>query len=145
MARGMSVLRNATYAFPDVHPKLLGTIIQKFRPRSGAPAKGFQHWIDELNVALDKRMLPSFSKANLLLDRKAYKSAGLEKHDVLAYVADFNTLITRSQATQTPIFCLTAEQLEQVGVVLSGSQESMTAFHSIFSDLAKKIIELAEL
>lgn len=145
MARGMSVLKNATYAFPDSHPKLLGTIIQKFRPRSGAPAKGFQHWIDELNIAIDKRMLPSFTKAGLLLERKTYKSAGLDQHDVLAYVADFNTLITRSQETQTPIFCLTPEQLKQGGVVLEESQRSMAEFHSIFSELATKLIELADL
>ena len=145
VARTLPVLKNATYPFPNSHPKLLGSIIQKFRPRSGAPAQGFQHWIDEVNKALDKRLLPSLETADLLLNRRVYKKAGLDSHLVLSSIADFNTLITRSQETQTPIFCLTAEQLKQGGVVLAGSQQAMTEFEKTFKDLGQKIIALASL
>jgi cellulose biosynthesis protein BcsQ len=142
LASELTILKNATYPFPAVTTKFLGIIVQKFRPRGGEPAKGFQHWIDELSVAVEKSLIPSLKGAGLLLDRKMYKQAGLGTGYVLANIADFNTLITRSQDTHTPVFALTKAQLKQAGIVLQGSQKAMEAFHESFRELAEKILDL---
>ncbi|MEK9136169.1 MAG: ParA family protein, partial [Bacteroidota bacterium] len=47
-AKQSSTLKGAAYPYPEKTPKFLGTIIQKYRPRKGAPTEGFQKWIDEL-------------------------------------------------------------------------------------------------
>ena len=38
-AQQQPVLQNASYPFPTVTPKFLGTIVQKYRARSGGPSK----------------------------------------------------------------------------------------------------------
>jgi cellulose biosynthesis protein BcsQ len=54
-AAELDLLRTAVYPFPDPHTKLLGTIVQKYRPRGGAPAQAFQRWIDSGGISVRPR------------------------------------------------------------------------------------------
>ena len=42
-----------TYPIPMDPPKFCGIISQRYRPRSGAPAKSFQQWIDKIKITVD--------------------------------------------------------------------------------------------
>ncbi|MCA2215826.1 ParA family protein [Jidongwangia harbinensis] len=141
-ASSMPVLRDAAYPFPEPKLRVLGTIVQKFRPRKGLPASAFQRWIDESANAVRQRLTPSLQGAGLLLPSEAYVENGVDDSLNLALIADFNSLISRSQEFLTPVFALTAEQLLAVGTVLENAEESRDAFHQQFSALADKVVSM---
>ena len=140
-AAKMPVLREAVYPFPDVAPKLLGTIVQNYRPRGGSPARAFQTWIDQINDCVSKELFPALERCQMTLPQTVY-----EKHEIkgfsLATIPDFNSLIAKSQEHQTPVYELTPEQLDQAGTVLATTEKSRDRFKEMFSDLANKVISL---
>jgi hypothetical protein len=64
---------------------------------------------------------------------------GFLPHYCLAQIADFNTLITKSQDHRTPVFALTDQQLGNVGTVLENDKAKMREFGAVFSSLAEQI------
>ena len=142
-ASSLNVLRGAVYPFPDVTPKFLGTVVQNYRPRKGAPARSFQTWIDRINEAVTERLTPELSKLGMVLDNDYYVQQQVNNY-CLATIPDFNSLIARSQETQTPVFALTEGQIEQVGRILETTIESRDRFEQLFSELAEKVIGLTD-
>jgi cellulose biosynthesis protein BcsQ len=141
-AQQQPVLQNASYPFPTVTPKFLGTIVQKYRLRSGGPSKAFQSWIDEIEKGVLTRLIPALRSADMLLSEGVYTRAGVTPHKPILQISDFNGLIALSQLHQAPVFKLTDVQLDQVGVVLEQTKESMMEFRRLFSDGADKIIRM---
>ena len=137
-AHAMPALANAAYPFPNPSLKLLGTIIQKYRPRKGAPTVGFQKWIDDINAVVHSDLVPSLEAVNATLDATAYSALSIENH-CLAEIPDFNTLIALSQENQTPVFALSDEQLNAVGIVLDQQKAKRSEFQGIFSTLATHV------
>lgn len=142
-AKQNSILKVAAYPYPGSTPKFLGTVIQKFRPRKGAPTEGFQKWIDLINSKVSDQLIKTLLPLNMTLSSRQYaKVAGLAANYCLAQIADFNTLITQSQEHQTPVFALTDEQLGHVGKVLQTDQNKRAEFNNTFSVLAHKVAAL---
>lgn len=142
-ASSMPVLRDAAYPFSPPVTRVLGTIVQKFRPRAGKPARAFQKWIDELTTAVRDRLRPELYAAGMLLPPSVYTDAGVDHESMnLATISDFNSLISRSQQYLTPIFALSDQQLSAVGNVLSNSQKNRLKFHDHFSLLATCVDEM---
>src|SRR5690606_30988502 len=46
------------YRLPENPPKFIGFISQRYRPRSGAPAKSFQRWIDVIKETVSNKLIP---------------------------------------------------------------------------------------
>lgn len=138
-ASNLPVLQHAAYPFPKPNVRVLGTVIQKFRPRGGKPATAFQRWIDQLGTAVETRLQPALSGANMLLPSETYAAAGIGATLNLATIADFNSLISRSQEALTPVFALTAEQMRAVGDVLENFRTSRDAFRREFDQLATRV------
>lgn len=144
-AQSISILQEAEYPFPASKPAFLGYVVQKYRPRSGTvPSAAFQKWIDDLQSGVKETLLPALARAGMLLPETCYKSAGFTPDQPLLQMPDFNGLIARSQEHQVPIFELTQQQLDQVGIVLERSQHSMAQFEGLMSDAADRIIALSE-
>jgi cellulose biosynthesis protein BcsQ len=143
-ANSMDILRSASYPFPEPHAKFLGTVVQKYRPRSGVPATAFQKWIDQIHEKVETNLLPALESVHMALEKSQYEAAGIAEDHCLATIADFNSLIAKSQEAQTPIFALSAEQLGQAGVVLQATERSRDAFLQIFHDLADKVTLLTD-
>jgi cellulose biosynthesis protein BcsQ len=142
-ASKIPTLQQAAYPFPVPDLRLLGTITQKFRPRGGRPASAFQKWIDELGEAVENRLLPALAGVNMLLPGEVYRAAGVDEGNLsLAEIADFNSLISRSQEARTPVFALTSEQMKAVGDVLSNFKASRDAFHLEFAALADRVHQM---
>ncbi len=141
-ARTLPILTAATYPFPQVTPKLLGIVVQNYRPRGGAPAAGFQRWIDEINEIVSSKLVSELRKIGMMLPDQVYGVENMGAASCLATIPDFNTLIAKSQDHQTPVFALTAEQIGQSGTVLENTLKSRDNFRQIFSELADKIIRL---
>ena len=138
-ASRIPVLQDAAYPFPTPTLRVLGTIVQKFRPRAGRPASSFQRWIDELGTAVETRLIPQLERAGMVLDRSVYAEVGVDADLNLATIADFNSLISMSQEHLTPVFALSTAQLGAVGVVLEGFESSRDAFHTQFTELGRRV------
>lgn len=136
-ASSLEILRQAAYPFPEPRLRLLGTVVQKFRPRGGQPASRFQRWIDELGMAVKDRLVPSLKSEGMLMPEEVYAKHNVDSELTLATIADFNSLISMSQEYQTPVFALDRAQLGAVGVVLEGYEGSRDAFHSQFTALGR--------
>jgi cellulose biosynthesis protein BcsQ len=142
-AKNVSVLQKATYPFPKINPKFLGTVIQKYRLREKQkPSAAFQKWIDEIEDGVQNKLLPALRNADMLMPQGAYKSTGLDIGKPLLQMSDFNSLIALSQKHKVPVFGLSDKQLEQRGVVLERTKKSMHQFRDLFSAAADKIIQL---
>lgn len=139
-AANSTTLGDATYPFPDIEPGFLGYVVQKFRPRGGAPSKAFQEWIDQLEENVTNTLVPVLEKNGMLLDEESYSAAGYTVTTPILQMPDFNSLIARSQEHQVPVYELTPQQLDQVGTVLDATQASQEAFRKLFSEAADRVI-----
>ena len=140
-AQELPVLQNAVYPFPKATPIFLGTIIQNVRPRYGKPASSFQQWIDEINDKVTDRLFPALSEIGMALPAAEYATTGMDAY-CLATIADFNSLIAKSQGARTPIYALTDEQIGQGGTVLEQTKKSQAQFKETFQNLASRVIQL---
>lgn len=143
-ARQIDTMRDAEYPFPDIDPKFLGYVVQKYRPRTGVPSKAFQAWIDQLEYEIANTLIPTLESCDLMLDRSIYEVAGYDPSLPILQMPDFNSLIARSQEHQVPIFELTAQQLDQVGQVLVNTQASQESFKTLFSSAADRVISVVD-
>ena len=75
-AHTLPILKEATYPFPDVTPKFLGTIVQNYRPRGGGPASAFQQWIDKIKEAVTSGLVPALEKIEMTLPDTSYRNHG---------------------------------------------------------------------
>ena len=140
-ARSLQILQDAVYPFPDVTPKFLGTVVQNYRQRKGAPARAFQAWINQINETVHESLLPELAQLGMMLSADCYDRQNVKNH-CLASVPNFNSLIAKSQKARTPVFALTSEQIGQRGSVLGNTEKSRDQFRKIFSALADKVIGL---
>lgn len=140
-AGSLPVLKEATYPFPGTSPKFLGTIIQNYRPRGGAPASGFKKWIDAINRTVVENLVPALRALDMTLPADLYERYKMRDF-CLETIPDFNTLIAKSQEAQTPVYELSEAQIGQSGVVLEQTLKARDRFKSIFSRLADKVVGL---
>lgn len=144
-AQNLSVLQKATYPFPVVNPKFLGTVVQKYRLREGqTPSAAFQKWIDEIEEGVQEKLVPALKGCDMVLPEEAYASIGLAVGKPLLQMSDFNSLIALSQKHKVPVFALSDAQLEQTGIVLERTKKSMHSFKDLFAEAADRIIALTE-
>ena len=142
-AQSVSMLQKATYPFPRINPKFLGTIVQKYRLREGqTPSAAFQKWIKEIEEGVQSKLIPALDQSDMLLPSSVYASIGIELGKPILQMSDFNSLIALSQKHKAPIFGLSDKQIEQKGVVLERTKKSMYQFRDLFSKAADKIIQL---
>jgi len=133
-------LKDAAYPFPEVNPGFLGYVVQKYRPRGGAPSRAFEKWIDELEINVTNILIPALREYNMLLEEESYEAGGYAVTTPILQMPDFNSLIASSQTHQVPIFELTAEQLDQKGRVLEVTQASQEEFRRLFDEAADRVI-----
>jgi cellulose biosynthesis protein BcsQ len=142
-AKSLSILQKANYPFPDINPKFLGTIVQKFRLREGdTPSKAFQKWINEIEEGVKTVLIPTLKNTGMLLTDEAYSSTGVQLGQPILQMSDFNSLIALSQKHKAPVFQLSDEQLELTGVVPERTKRSMKLFYQLYSDGADRILSL---
>jgi cellulose biosynthesis protein BcsQ len=88
-----ALLKEAEYPFPSSDPKFLGYVVQKYRPRGGAPARAFQNWVDQLEEAVAETLIPALESCGMMMAASRYKAAGYEPTQPLLQMPDFNSLI----------------------------------------------------
>ncbi len=133
------------------HPKFIGMIQQRYRPRNGAPVKSFELWISKIRDAVDNILVPQLSEINCVADKTLIQGIldenpenGLSAYD-LAHISDFNSLIAISQTLSVPVFDITDQDIKnsgQFGHSLNTMKESRTSFKEQFSLLADRTIKI---
>lgn len=142
-AQQNELLASAAYPYPAKLPKLLGTIIQKFRPRNGTPTVGFQKWINSINVRVEMQLVPALKELGMTLPEERYREVDqFFPNHCLGQISDFNTLIAVSQDNKTPVFALTDSMFGHVGTILDNDKRKREEFRDTFDELANKIISL---
>jgi len=142
-AAALPALRDASYPFPEPNTTVLGTIVQKYRPRTGQPAASFQRWIDRISEVVRERLIPNLAEADLMADDAVYENEGVSKDNLcLAQIPEFNSLVAKSQDNLTPVFALTDEQLEAVGSVKENWITSRDSFDKQFDELTDRITNM---
>jgi cellulose biosynthesis protein BcsQ len=140
-----SALQNATYPFPTIQPKFLGTVVQKYRLRAQQSASAaFQKWIDEIESGVKNKLIPALKSCDMVFPETDYEEAGIKLGEPILQMSDFNSLIALSQKHQAPVFALTDDQLEQTGIVLERTKKSMGVFDGLFSEAAERVLRLLE-
>ncbi len=135
--------RRLTYKLPERNPRFIGMLSQRYRPRSGKPAKAFQNWIDEIVRRVSGTLVPALRPLGMCVEEKTFRAVLPDATPYeIAQIADFNSLIAQSQEHATPIFALTNEQLAAAGVVLDQKAQSRDAFLTTFNDLATAVAGL---
>ncbi|MNW48637.1 Chromosome partitioning protein ParA [compost metagenome] len=143
-AQNVDILKSADYPFPNVLPKFMGSIIQKYRLRDSRASQGFQYWIDRINLTVKDKLITQLKDIDMMLPEEAYINNRLTENYCLGTIPDFNTLIARSQQHKTPVFALTNEQLGHRGVVGTSARENRDRFYNIFNQLTNNIIGMVE-
>lgn len=141
-AAELEALASADYPFPKPDLKFLGTIVQRYRLKGGIPTEAFRSYFDELDRAIEDILVPALTRAELLLEPKRYKAAGLEGALRLASIPDFNTLIANSQQARKPVFALTQEDVGRRGYVWDTQKQNIDSFRETFELMAERIEDL---
>ena len=98
-------------------------------------------WIDRINQKVERKLVPVFKKFKMMMPDNLYAKVSVNSEPFnLANIADFNSLIARSQDYNVPIFELTDKQLETVGTVLENMKKSRDDFKALFESLATSVI-----
>ncbi|TAE58041.1 MAG: hypothetical protein EAZ76_04885 [Nostocales cyanobacterium] len=143
MSSANSMLKEATYPFPEFRLKFLGTIVQNHRIRNGKEIKAFQTWIEKIENTVTNKLKPVLEKNNLLLPHQVYTEQSINSSFTITKIPSSNSLIALSQKRATPVYAITSEQLNQQSIVAENTEKEQEEFKTIFSDLANKIIALS--
>ena len=143
------ILLEADYPWPKVNPKYLGSIVQNYRRRSrggkeAGPTAAYQRWFDALSKANADNLIPALRESDYLMSQETYDRANAPLTSFLMEVPDFNSLIAVSQSTSKPVFSLTQQDIRSGGVVFDTQNKSIQDFNNIYSEGARKIIELTD-
>lgn len=138
-AAQLDALAGADYPFPEPHLKFLGTVIQRYRLKSGEATEGFRGYFDQLDKAVETILTPALENAGLLLTPDQYHNAGMDESLRLVSIPDFNSLITNSQQVRKPVFALTKEDTGRKGFVWATQEASINSFRALFEELAERI------
>jgi len=140
-----SLTEDAVYPFPQVTPKFLGTIIQRFllsnyygKHSQKIAAKSVQEWIDKTNATVKEKFVPAIKPSELVFAESEY-----EGDYCLAEIEDFRSLVALSQIHQIPIFEIHTLEIASNKKKPNPQQiESSKKFQRVFSKLTDKIIKL---
>ena len=140
-------ISSTTFAIKN-NPKFIGLIQQRYRPRSGSPAKSFERWIDITREEVNKKLIPVLEQIGCSIGEDKFTKvmcANKTPYD-LAHIADFNSLIAISQQLSKPVFALTDEEIRDVGRVFGHAfntmSESRDNFLQVFGELGDNVVKL---
>ncbi len=134
-----------SYSIPNQPPKFIGFLSQKYRPRSNAPAKSFQKWIDVIHNSVKEELVPVLAKEGMIIDTngREFLFENSQPYNIVN-ISDFNSLIAQSQKHKTPVFELTDAEIEQGGNILDNMKKSQAEFLKVFEAFADNVVNLTK-
>lgn len=132
------ILADASYPLPDLKPRFLGTVVQRFNIRKGKPTQANQAAINALSETVKNNLVPALAAEGMVLEDYPVEDY------CLASIPDFQTLNATYHQHGIPVFALSDAQLGRVGTVLVQYQETREKFRVIFSDFADLVISMID-
>lgn len=130
------------YPFAPKVPKLLGMVVQRYRLHKGSPTRSFEKYFQDLEHAIDVKLLPVLGEADMLLERATYEEHAPKGR--LAEISDYNSLIALSQTVRKPVFALNEKDLDVSGAAAETQLNKAREFNAKYMKLAESIIEMAK-
>lgn len=140
-SQNASAFVDASYPLPDLPPKFIGTLIQRFNVRRGMAARPYRDNITEIKANTVDRLVPALAPVQMTIDIATHPSV-TENSYCLAEISDFQGLRPKSLEVGVPVFALTDAEIGETGPVLEGLQNNRDRFDGIFSDIRDKIVLL---
>lgn len=126
------------YPLPDVTPKLIGTLIQRFNIRKGKAAKPYRDNIQEIKDVVGNTLAPTLNNFNMILPTVAYDNAGITADYCIAEIPDFQGLLPKSNDAGVPVFSITDQEIGEAGAVRDGLIQKREVFRTLFQDIINK-------
>ncbi len=135
---------------PQVPPKFLGVITQKYNKYAKKMAKSYEQWADKIENAtadvLAKKLLDV--DPPLCIPEKIFRQANPENNPyTIVNVPDFNSLIAISQEESIPVFEIDENILrnhKKAGAAKEGMYNNAKEFNDLFKKLANCICVMTD-
>lgn len=130
---------------PEMPPKFLGVITQRFSVYAGGIAKRFAAWREKIQG--ESRCLAEIlAKRGMSISEEIFKMHVHNENPFnIVSINDFRSLVAVSQKYNKPVFTLSESEVETQGAVLAGDMERKADFDKLFLDLARKILHLTNM
>lgn len=137
--RMQPLFADAAYPLPNVTPKFIGEIIQRFNIRRGRAARPYINNIDEIKETIVQQFVPAITASGMVFPKAIYQSAGIEGDYCLQEIPDFQGLLPKAYDSEVPVIALTDDQIGESGPVHDGLVVRRNNFQGIFNAIVSKI------
>lgn len=134
----LELFADSAYPLPDVTPKFLGTLVQRFNIRKGKAAKPYRDNIAEIKESVSTQIFPALERAGMTLSAKDYGDIAKDGY-CLGEIPDFQGLLPKSYNAGVPVFAVTDDEIGETGPVRTGFQSRRAAFDEQFKVISKQI------
>lgn len=135
---------DAAYPLPEITPKLIGTLIQRFNVRKGKAAAPYRENIAEIKDAVLNNLVPVLKSKNMILEEVMYEKANISKDYCLAEIPDFQGLLPKAHDAGVPVFAITDAEIHETGPVLEGMKNRRQGFYDLFKGISDQIISIID-
>ena len=141
----ISIYESSPYPLPDITPKFIGEIPQRFNVRNGAATKPFKEKIEELTTLIKDDLVPKLAAKDMMFPAEQYVSAGINTDAyIIEEIKDFLTLSPKSAKVFLPVYELTDAELDATGAVLEQAQQNREVFRQIYEKISASIIRILQ-
>ena len=142
-ARESYPIRDAVYPLPKVSPKFIGALVRDCPPKRGVPMKRFQQWAEDARAKTSDSLFPALESRGMTLPESRYRQAGVDDC-ILAVIPDFGGHAAMSPGLKDLTGDRADERADQSGADCERIQKSRAKLERVFSDVARKVIDLTD-
>ena len=142
-ARSMrSIFGDSAYPLPDVTPRFVGSLIQRFNIRNGRAAKPYRDNIAEIKNITETCLFPALAAEQMIFTVEQYHDANVAEGHCLSEISDFQGLLPKAYNAGVPVFALSDAEIGEAGVVLEGLIEKRDHYKQQFEAIAQSVTHL---
>ena len=142
-ARESRRLQYAVYPFPKVSAKFIGALVRDCPPKPGVPVKRFQKWAEDARAKMSDSLFPTLESRGMTLPESRYRQAGVDGC-ILAVIPDLGGHAAAPPGLKDLTGDRADERDDQSGADCERIQKSRAKLERVFSDVARKVIDLTD-
>ncbi|MEP3068652.1 MAG: ParA family protein [Parvibaculum sp.] len=139
----VDLFADSAYPLPEITPKFIGVLIQRFNIRKGRAARPYRDNINDIKQTISDTVFPSWKDAGMTFNDKVYESK-IDEHYCLGEIPDFQGLLPKSHNAGVPIFDLTDSEIQETGPILRQFTLKRDEFFEQFDEMAETVINILE-
>jgi len=142
-ARESYPIRDSVYPLPKVSAKFIGALVRDCPPKRGVPMKRFQQWAEDARAKTSDSLFPALESRGMTLPESRYRQAGVDGC-ILAVIPDLGGHAAMSPGLKDLTGDRADERADQNGADCERIQKSRAKLERVFSDVARKVIDLTD-